>query len=126
MIELPPTRLSTMTCLPRRSPNPCATTRPTMSLLPPAGNGTTRRTGRAGYGCADVFCTPAASNADNPPAASMMRCMVLLSCSRLRPGSGPRCVLFFGVALACEHIEDTAHREAVAENAASGDYGAHD
>ena len=44
-----PPRLSTTTCLPHRSPSCVAIMRPTMSLLPPGGNGTMSRTGLAGY-----------------------------------------------------------------------------
>ena len=47
------------TCWPHISDNFCATVRPTMSVLPPAGNGTTSRTGLVGYVCAAA--APAAS-----------------------------------------------------------------
>src|SRR5688572_21219207 len=43
-----PPRLSTSTCWPIDSPMRCATSRATTSVVPPAGKGTTIRSGRAG------------------------------------------------------------------------------
>ena len=45
---LPPARLSTTTDCPHISFSFCASTRAMMSVLPPAANGTTSRTGLAG------------------------------------------------------------------------------
>jgi hypothetical protein len=48
MLPLAPLRLSTTKGWPRVRAKSCATRRATMSTLPPAGKGTTTRTGRSG------------------------------------------------------------------------------
>src|SRR5262245_16684950 len=55
----PPTRFSTTSCWPRRSPTFCATRRATMSELLPAVNGTMKRIGRSGQR-ASADCASAA------------------------------------------------------------------
>src|SRR5688572_14243108 len=49
-----PPRLSTMTCWPRYSPSFGATTRATMSLVPPGGKPTMKRMGFEGYAWPDA------------------------------------------------------------------------
>src|SRR5262245_7837031 len=71
MLPLPPGRLSTMICWPRDSVSLTPIVRASVSTLPPGGNGTTRRTGRAGYCCAGAAlansATQSTSNDEKPP-----------------------------------------------------------
>src|SRR6185436_12748515 len=64
---LPPGRLSTTICWPRRSASGPATMRPSVSFVPPGASGTTSRIGRPGWFCAaavkDSAASAAASNA---------------------------------------------------------------
>src|SRR3954467_11611910 len=57
MVPPAPVRLSTTTCCPSASPRCCATSRPELSMVPPAGYGMMKRIGRWGYGAS-------AANAD--------------------------------------------------------------
>src|SRR5688572_3927735 len=59
MIVLAPPRLSMMTCWPKRSVSLAATPRATISVVPPGGYGTTKRTGLVGYDAADWACAGA-------------------------------------------------------------------
>src|SRR5205085_526748 len=67
MLPAAPGRLSTMTGWPHFSLSFSATMRGIRSALPPAGNGTTMRTGFAGHSCA---WTPAVKNWRAAAAAS--------------------------------------------------------
>src|SRR5262249_39463918 len=66
---------STTICFPRISVRRCATTRPLTSTGPPAANGTTMLTGRAGQSCATalppatkvISARPNATFIENPP-----------------------------------------------------------
>src|SRR5258706_15467727 len=54
MLPPAPARLSATTCTPHTSVRRCAARRPRMSVGPPGGNGTMKRTGFDGYCCATV------------------------------------------------------------------------
>src|SRR6185369_12860473 len=63
MVPLPPARLSTTTCWPRRSASFCPNARETMSVTPPGAKPTIKRMGLFGYGvdsCDAVRTNPAA------------------------------------------------------------------
>src|SRR5688572_24506424 len=67
-----PPRLSTTTGTPRASLSRCATMRPTISLPPPGGNGTMKRTGRLGYCCADTPAAPSDAPVNTAIATSLV------------------------------------------------------
>src|SRR5436305_12851284 len=71
MLPAAPGRLSTITGWPHFSLNFAATMRGSRSALPPAGNGTTMRTGFAGHSCAWTAVARLAAKAT--AAASLMR-----------------------------------------------------
>src|SRR4030095_7090154 len=68
MLPPAPTRLSTTTDWFHIWPSFCAIKRATMSVVPPAANGTTKVTGRAGHAC--CACTLLASGIDSQAAAT--------------------------------------------------------
>src|SRR5687768_217319 len=67
---LAPPRLSTTTGWPQPSESFCATVREMMSVPPPGGNGTMRRTGRLGYACAAVSEAALSSAIESTPAST--------------------------------------------------------
>src|SRR2546421_5519416 len=78
MFPAAPGRLSTITCWPHASESFCAAARASRSVVPPAGNGTTRRTGLVGY----VACAPLANGAasDAITSASAATTVVVTRC----------------------------------------------
>src|SRR5713226_864371 len=77
MLPPPPTRFSTTSCWPRRSPSFCPTRRATVSELLPAVNGTIKRIGRSGQrvslvcACAALAASSPANNAEATRATTM-------------------------------------------------------
>src|SRR5262249_3427249 len=84
-----PARLSTITCLPRRSPKAVATTRPVTSLPPPGGKGMIIRIGLVGKSCADAAAVSAMTNAA-VASGSVASLGILFSIFRLGSGGDAR------------------------------------
>src|SRR5665213_297075 len=71
MLPPAPGRLSTMNVWPNASVNRCATARARMSVVPPAGKGTTMRTGCDGYAGACAKLPGATIHASTPSTAAI-------------------------------------------------------
>src|SRR5512134_1203948 len=87
MLALAPGRFSTTTGCPSAPVSFCATSRAMMSLPPPAGNPTIRRTVRAGYSCA----ADGSADRDASVATNAIECLMLfslLSSNKRSRGSG--------------------------------------
>src|SRR5665213_871732 len=76
MLPPAPGRLSTMNVWPNASVNRCATARARMSVVPPAGKGTTMRTGCDGYAGACAKLAGATIHASTPSTAAIRHFIV--------------------------------------------------